>query len=204
MELRLSRRLRAVSFVLLTAAACGGGEDRPASAGTEYAPVEQSPQRAFWANLSAHCDRAFEGGLISRPETDRLFRGDEVMTAHFRECGPDEIRIPFHVEDNRSRTWILTWTDDGAGLDLRHDHRHEDGTPEENTMYGASTVDLGTHSRQEFIRETDSGVAAGWRIEILPGDRYTYGTIRDGEWVYRIDFDLNREVDPPPPPWGHG
>jgi hypothetical protein len=40
-------------------------------------------------------------------------------------------------------------------------------------------------------------------VEIMPGGRYTYGTIRDGEWVFRADFDLTAAVPAPVAPWGH-
>lgn len=160
------------------------------------------PQAVFLTNLARHCGRAYEGRITHRPPEDQLFRGDERLVVHFRECSGDELKLPFHVEDNRSRTWILTRTD--SGIDLRHDHRHEDGSPDENTMYGAHTRDAGSASRQEFLRpQADDGSTSGWAIEIVPGERYTYGTIRDGRWRYRLDFDLSAPVEPPPPPWGH-
>jgi hypothetical protein len=95
---------------------------------------------------------------------------------------------------------------DHRGIDLRHDHRIPDGRPETGTAtwYGAHTPDAGTAERQEFLREgTQNGAVTGWAIEIVPDERYTYGTIRDGEWVYRLDFDLTAPVETPPAPWGH-
>ena len=47
---------------------------------------------------------------------------------HVRECSEDAIRIPFHVGEDRSRTWVVTRT--ANGLRLKHDHRHEDGSEE--------------------------------------------------------------------------
>ena len=161
------------------------------------------PQEAFLSNLAEHCGEAFEGEITRRPETDQLFRGDEVLTVHFRRCEPQRLELPFHVEDNRSRTWVITRTT--AGLDLRHDHRYPDGRPETggSSWYGAPTRGPGESYRQEFLQEPRNGLVVGWAIEIVPGERYTYGTIRDGEWNYRLDFDLTRPVDPPPAPWGH-
>jgi len=67
--------------------------------------------------------------------------------------------------------------------------------------------EAGTPNRQEFIyREVEypDGSTRGWRIEIEPEERYTYGTIRNGEWTWRVDFDLTRALrDEPPPPWGY-
>jgi hypothetical protein len=160
-------------------------------------------QEEFWSNLAHHCGQTFEGELIERPDPDPNFEGDEVMTVHFRGCGENRLAIPFHVDDNRSRTWLLTRTT--AGLDLRHDHRHEDGSPEPSTWYGAHTPDAGSANRQEFIRAglEEGEPRTGWAIEIVPDERYTYGTVRDGEWRYRIDFDLTTPVDEAPAPWGH-
>ncbi|HUG42465.1 MAG TPA: hypothetical protein VMM12_18525 [Longimicrobiales bacterium] len=160
------------------------------------------PQTAFLTSLARHCGRAYAGRIIQRPAGDRLFRGDERLVVHFRECSDDQLKLPFHVEANRSRTWILTRTD--SGIDLRHDHRHADGSPDETTMYGAHTRTEGAAARQEFLRPRGpDGVVSGWAIEIVPGQRYTYGTIRDGEWRYRLDFDLTTPIEAPPPPWGH-
>lgn len=158
-------------------------------------------QEAFWDNLTRHCGQAFHGELVARPDPDRIFEGDEVMTVHFRGCGDNRLAIPFHVDDDRSRTWLLTRTT--AGIDLRHDHRHPDGSPEPSTWYGAHTPDEGSPTRQEFIRAGEDDVRSGWAIEIHPGERYTYGTIRNDEWTYRIDFDLTTSVDEPAAPWGH-
>jgi hypothetical protein len=95
----------------------------------------------------------------------------------FRHCESNRLEIPFHVEENRCRTWILTRTT--VGIDLRHDHRHPDGTPESgtSTWYGGHTVAEGAWDRQGFLRV---GVWTGSAIEGVPHQRYTYGTINDG------------------------
>ena len=61
----------------------------------------------------------------------------------------------------------------------------------------------GTGTRQEFVTERADGTVGGWRVEVVPGERFTYGTIRDGAWRHHLQFDLARPVDAPPPPWGH-
>jgi hypothetical protein len=167
-----------------------------------------SPQDAFWANLRQHCGSAFAGGLtVARPDRMPL-RGDEAMIVDFRECSDTTLRLPFHIERpatadwDRSRTWIFTRT--ATGLELRHDHRHEDGSPDENTMYGGHTASSGSAHHQIFVfdeRRADDGSILGWRIEIHPGERYTYGTISGTEWTWRVDFDLTETIPPPPPPW---
>lgn len=188
------------AVVLLALGGCATGSPVPAA----------SPQEAFWGNLAAHCGRAFAGGLTLEPPGDEMLTGTETLLVHFRGCGGDTLRIPFHIEKeaegswDRSRTWVFIRT--AAGLELRHDHRHADGSPDETTWYGGHTADAGTANRQEFVfaeRRAADGAVLGWRVEVVPGERYTYGTIRGGAWTWRVDFDLSRAVEPPPAPWGH-
>jgi hypothetical protein len=170
---------------------------------------ETTAQDGFWRNLTTHCGSAFRGRLTLEPPGDDMLTGTEELIVHFRECSPTEIRAPFHIEKeetglwDRSRTWVFTRTSEG--LELRHDHRRPDGTPDESTWYGGSTRTAGSAQRQEFIyaeRTGADGSVLGWRVEIVPGERYTYGTIRGGEWTWRVDFDLREAVPAPPAPWG--
>jgi hypothetical protein len=162
-----------------------------------------APQEAFWANLSAHCGQAYAGRLVQVPEGNQTFTGDEALIVHFRECGDGRLKLPFHADDDHSRTWIFTKTT--AGIDLRHDHRLESGVPDpQSTWYGAHTQDAGADERQEFLlEERRDGDVVGWRVEIVPNERYTYGTIRAGAWVFRADFDLTTPVEAPRAPWGY-
>jgi hypothetical protein len=199
-----------VPFVIAALLLGACGQERPDG----DAPVDPAglpdAQLAFWQNLGAHCPNAFPGGLTLEPPGDDMLTGTEELVVHFRECGEREIRAPFHVEVesdgtwDRSRTWIFRIAD--GRLELRHDHRHQDGGEHDSNFYGGFTEDAGTPNRQEFIftdRPAADGLVRGWRIEIHPGERYTYGTIRDGDWTWRVDFDLSRTVEPPPAPWGH-
>jgi hypothetical protein len=156
-------------------------------------------QDGFWAHLGALCESAAEGRLLRAPEGDTQIDPDARLVVHFRDCGEREHRFPLHVDENRSRTWVFIRHEDA--LELRHDHRHPDGTEEDNTWYGALTVHGGTVARQEFVTDRD-GIMVGWRVEIVPGERFTYGTIRDGEWRHHLEFDLTEPVEAPPPAWG--
>ncbi|CAN5817601.1 hypothetical protein BH23GEM6_BH23GEM6_08380 [soil metagenome] len=166
--------------------------------------------QGFWNNLLQHCGSAFRGSLTLEPPGDDMLTGTEELIVHFRECSETQIRAPFHIEKeaaqewDRSRTWIFMRT--AEGLELRHDHRQRDGTPDETTWYGGHTTTSGSAQRQEFVyaesRAADGSIR-GWRVEIIPGERYTYGTIRGGEWTWRVDFDLTQSVPIPPGPWGH-
>jgi hypothetical protein len=177
-----------------------------ALAGCEDAgPVPE--QQVFWERIQDLCGQAFEGELIAAPPDDSWWDADRLVM-HVRECGDDEVRIPLHVDDNRSRTWVLTRT--ATGLRLKHDHRLEDGNPDEaNTDYGGDTILPGSIWRQEFPADAYSVDAVPgrasqlWYLEIRPGDAFVYGLRREETGLrYRVEFDLTRPVEEPPPPWG--
>jgi hypothetical protein len=169
-----------------------------------------SPQEAFFQRLSSLCGKAFEARVASPPvEADASFAGKRLVM-HVRDCSADEIRIPFHVGEDRSRTWVVTRT--GTGLRLKHDHRHKDGSEDALTQYGGDTVAAGTAQRQEFPADQFSktmfvqqdravSVPNVWAMEVHPGGTFAY-ELRRPQRFFRVDFDLTRPVAAPPPPWG--
>ncbi|MDP3543100.1 MAG: hypothetical protein Q8T11_11600 [Elusimicrobiota bacterium] len=176
------------------------------------APQGPAAQEAFWKNLSALCGRAFEGQIAARvgggagPDP---FDGKRLVM-HVRECSENEIRVPFHVSEDRSRTWVFTRS--AAGLRLKHDHRHEDGSEDKVTMYGGDTAEAGSperqafpadaHSREMFTREgIPQSTTNVWVAGLTPGKTFSYALTRPGR-EFRVDFDLAKEVPAPPPPWG--
>lgn len=170
------------------------------------AQPEPQPADVFFENLRALCGQAFAGTLEEAPPGDTTFEGQELVM-HVRTCTEREIRVPFHVGANRSRTWVFTRTDEG--LRLKHDHRHEDGSEEELTWYGGDTAEPGTPTRQRFPADAHTAellpAAATnvWTVELHPGERFVYALHRKGtDRRFRIAFDLNRPVAPPPAPWG--
>ncbi len=185
------------------------GEPPESEEAPEAAPVateEASAQDRFWHNLATLCGLAFRGAATEQQAVEDDFAGEMVM--HVRECRDEEIRIPLHVGENRSRTWLLTQTEDG--LRLKHDHRHEDGTEEEVTQYGGDTEDEGSAGRQDFYADEftaellPAAATNVWTIEISPGRSFAYQLVREGtDRRVRFEFDLTEPVDPPPPPWGH-
>ena len=145
--------------------------------------------------------------MAEAPAGDRTFTGRRLVM-HVRECGPGTVRIPFHVGNDRSRTWVLSRTD--RGLRLKHDHRHEDGSEDEITQYGGDTAEGGTTSRQEFpadahtARLIPEAATNVWTVEVEPGEEFVYALRREGtDRRFRIAFDLRRPVPPPPAPWGN-
>jgi hypothetical protein len=180
-----------------------------ASCATSTAPAPQTPQDAFMANIRALCGKAFEGKMVTNDARDADI-GSQRLVMHVRDCGSDTIRIPFHVGENRSRTWVLSTT--STGLRLKHDHRHEDGSEDISTQYGGDTATSGTASRQEFPVDdyskelflrtgSPNSVTNVWAVEIIPGQSYNY-EVKRANRHFRVEFDLTKPVTPPPPPWG--
>jgi hypothetical protein len=88
---------------------------------------------SFPAKPAAVMRQIFEGKTVFPLDDKDPFAGKRLIM-HVSSCKSNEIRIPFHVGEDRSRTWMLTT--DANGLLLKHDHRHADGTPDSVTMYG--------------------------------------------------------------------
>jgi hypothetical protein len=175
------------------------------------APAPVSPQDAFFANLQTLCGQSFEGHVVTTDAADAGF-ASERLVMHVRDCDGDEVRIPFHVGENRSRTWVITRTD--AGLRLKHDHRHEDGSEDTLTQYGGDTVGAGAAGRQEFPVDEFSrtlftqnnisqSVTNVWAVEVNAGRTFAY-ELRRPNRHFRVEFDLTHPVATPPPAWGAG
>lgn len=164
-------------------------------------------QEQFWTNLRALCGQSFAGRMVEgTAASDAAFK-EQSMVMQVLACGEDEIRIPFHVGENRSRTWVVTRT--ATGLRLKHDHRHEDGTEDKVTQYGGDTVSAGTAERQEFPADEFTGTllpaakANIWTLGVELGRRFTYALRREAEGRrFRVEFDLAAPVAAPPKPWG--
>ena len=176
------------------------------SAGRYEAQAPASPTDAFWGALQSLCGKAFGGRLTEGGAADSTFRNSELRM-HVRSCTSEEMRIPFHVGNDRSRTWVVTRTT--SGLRLKHDHRHEDGSEDQITQYGGDTRDPGTAARQEFPADAHTATLIPaartnvWTIEVVPGKYFAYALRREGtDRRVRVEFDLARSIALPPAPWG--
>jgi hypothetical protein len=183
-----------------------------AVAGCASTGPAESAQDAFFARLQDHCGKAYEGRVVSSDVADaEMARSQLVM--HVADCSPDRVRIPFHVGNDRSRTWVISRT--ASGLRLKHDHRHEGGSPDRLTQYGGDTAEGGTSSRQDFPVDRvsidlfrregrEASVTNVWALEATD-DRFAYELRRPAgpnARFFRVEFDLTRPVPAPPLPWG--
>jgi len=206
----------------LALAACAPDAEQTETGGANIAAPPA--QDAFFAALSSHCGKAYAGQLVSDDPADTDFVG-AAMVMHVRECSDTQIAVPFHVQQagewDRSRTWLITRTENG--LRLKHDHRHKDGKDDAVTMYGGDTADAGSASAQDFPVDGFSvkmfereGLSASvtniWTVEVDPAGaeraqfayqlRRTQAGGAPEDRLFRVEFDLSQPVDAPPAPWG--
>jgi len=170
--------------------------------------AQESPgSLQFWEQLKKHCGKAYEGEIVTGGKEGDGFSG-ETLTMHVRSCDERAIYIPFHVGENHSRTWILTLQDDHRIL-LKHDHRNEDGSEEEITQYGGLSPNTGLAHIQTFPADQ-------FTADLLPraSNNIWWFTIDEESITYNLKvtgtdrhfsvrFDLGKEVETPPAPWGY-
>lgn len=199
--------LLAITLSLTSCASSSGTSESNAPA------VQATSADIFYQRIASLCGQSFAGRIVANTPvtaTPDPFAG-KALVMHVRECGKDELRVPFHVGDDHSRTWVITRH--GAGLRLKHDHRHDDGSPDATTMYGGDTRDAGTARRQAFPVDAESiamfqaqGMPASltntWAMEIVADKEFVYELSRPGGRLFRVRFDLTRPVANPPAPWG--
>jgi hypothetical protein len=166
---------------------------------------EKSEAQKFWENLKSHCGKAYEGQLI-KPADDETFGGKKLVI-YLRACEDGRITIPFYVGEDKSRTFILTYEEER--IQLKHDHRHRDGSEDEITQYGGKNTNAGLENIQFFPADAETAriiPAAStnvWWITIGE-NTLTYNLQRMGTErpPFKVSFDLTNPIDPPGPQWG--
>jgi hypothetical protein len=134
--------------------------------------MKVSARDAFFHRIKSVCGARFEGQSTFPADPGDSFSGKKLV-ATISSCDAQQIHIPFVVGKDRSRTWILTRTPES--LQLKHDHRHADGNPDQLTNYGGSTQSPGTELSQSF-----------------PADAYTAELIPEAasnEWFISLSAD---------------
>jgi len=172
------------------------------------APETEAPVSDMFSDLSAHCGQSYQGTVTSDDPRDADW-ASQTLVIEFRECMADVVRIPLHVGEDRSRTWVVSRMVDG--LRLKHDHRHEDGSEDVLTQYGGDTIVPPADGRAEFPADQfskDLFEAEGIPVSM---DNVWSITLTETTLIYALDrpsrhfevtFDLTQTVDTPPAPWG--
>jgi hypothetical protein len=176
--------------------------------GCSQIQIQTEPTGAdlFFENLKNLCGQSFEGVVTAGAVEGDAFYGQR-LTMQILSCEENRIRIPFHVGENWSRTWIITKCSCGR-LKLKHDHRLPDGTDDPVTMYGGTATHTGTANLQIFPadQETldllDYAIGNVWWITI-DENHYTYNLRRvTTDRLFTVTFDLKKPIEKQPVPWG--
>lgn len=162
----------------------------------------------FYTELYQLCGAAYKGRITANSSRYPFIHNDQKIIAHFRICRRERVKVALHVLStngqiwDRSRTLLVTRSSNDV-LELRHLNRQPDGRLTGYSMYGGYSVGSGRNGLQQFVSDTDSEIHDRWQIEVVPEQRFTYGSKKNGEWIFRVDFDLTKPLDElPPSPWG--
>jgi hypothetical protein len=152
----------------------------------------------FMNKLASLCGQAFEGAETYTIEGRENWQGKRLVMEVIL-CDPDRVHISLAVDENRSRTWMFM-AEDGF-LRFRHDHRHEDGTAEEVTLYGGYATNAGNALVQYFPADEytcqliDYACKNEW-VVMLSDDmsKFSYILSLDGVMRFQADFDLTNPL----------
>ncbi|MEO0784563.1 MAG: hypothetical protein AAFY10_02625 [Pseudomonadota bacterium] len=163
------------------------------------------PEDEFFSRLQELCGQSFAGEIVSTDEEDADWRA-QLITVSVARCERDEIQMPLVVGEDTSRTWIISRVAEG-GLELRHRHLHEDGTPDAISNYGGySSAYMASGARQEFPASQDTkdlfdaqGIpvskANTWAMEVRPGDSLLAYEMARPNRFFRIEFDTSLPLE---------
>lgn len=164
----------------------------------------QEAAQQFWNNLQSHCGKSYEGNIVEAPKNDD-FRGKKLIMKVI-SCSENEIKIPFFVGDDLSRTWILTFHD--GRITLKHDHRHPDGSEDKITQYGGTSTNSGLAEIQMFPADQETASLIPYASQnvwwmTLTDAAFTYNLRRIGsDRLFTVYFDLTQEKTINWVPWG--
>lgn len=196
----MSSRMYLFLIMIFFVMSCGRGTMRDGatdvSAGHDFSLPDH--QQAFFDHLADLCGKSFHGREVYMAPGRESWAG-KGMVMHVQVCEPDRVYIPFHLDEDHSRTWMFI-VEEGR-LRFRHDHRYPDGTPEELTLYGGYANELGTPFRQYFPADeytiallTDT-LQRQWNIVMDEGMHiFSYQLQYKGEVVFQADFDLTQPL----------
>lgn len=169
-----------------------------------FAQDNTNPTKVFWEHLQNLCGKSFEGTITEAPANDS-FRGKKLIM-HVKICEANQIRIPFIVGEDYSRTWVFTL--ENNRITLKHDHRLEDGSEDKITQYGGTSSNQGSDTIQMFPADDFTcnlisyACTNVWSITLTP-EQFGYHLVRIGsDRKFSVQFDLQNPIENPKAPWG--
>jgi hypothetical protein len=153
--------------------------------------------KVFFDKLKSLEGKTFYGKAIYMPDTTKAndFWGKELKFT-VNKGKNSVLRLPFQVGENKSRTWVLTKSKNG--IQLKHDHRHDDGSPDSITNYGGvSDVKISTALAQYFPADAftakliPTASTNRWIMEFSPDKKKFYYILqRDNVMRFKAEFNL--------------
>ena len=185
--------------IILFVASCGLRTSNEPTAGKTPCSNLSEAESAFLDHLASLCGKSF-AGKENYIQPGRESWAHKKFVMHVRLCEPGKVHIPFHLDNDHSRTWMFMA--DENGLRFRHDHRHEDGTPEDLNLYGGYADGKGTAFEQYFPADEytnamlDDDHMRQWNV-VLAEDlsTLTYQLLYKGVLVFEAEFDLRSELE---------
>lgn len=171
-----------------------------------FSQTKITESQVFWENLQKHCGKSYEGKITNGGREGDGFTGKRLVM-QVLTCSDKEIRIPFYVGDDKSRTWVLTKNKKNI-IRLKHDHRHQDGTEDKVTQYGGDSPNVGFKNLQMFPADSETAKRIPyastniWWIS-LEENNFTYNLRKIGtDRVFSVEFDLAAPIEFNEKPWG--
>ncbi len=191
-------RIYSVMMLAVFAISCGSPSQNNTNSSKAQEPTVSENQLAFLNNLASLCGKSF-GGREAYIEKGRESWAHKKFVMHVTVCEDDRVYIPFHLDDDHSRTWKFIMEDDG--LRFQHDHRHPDGTPEDQNLYGGFADSTGNAYWQNFpsdkhtLSMLDDGNYRQWRVALTEDlSLLSYQLYYDDKLIFQADFDLTQPL----------
>lgn len=193
----MNKHIILLGFLGLVVLSCGSGSEK-SSGELQDANFASEIHQDFVDNLRNLCGQSFQGAQVYRSHHGESW-ADKKLIMHITVCEEDKVYIPFHVDEDHSRTWMFL--SENGRLRFRHQHLHEDGTHEDDSMYGGYATDEGTEFVQyfpadDFTKEVIPGGGGNlWTVSMDEElTRLSYRLDRDGEKRFEIVFDLTKPL----------
>jgi hypothetical protein len=193
--IRKIRNLLMLLVVVALLGACGQRAQQHDTKGIfDDVEVLSKDEKAFMEKLASLCGNTY-GGQQTFIQEGRESWAHKSFVMHVTVCHQDSILVPFHLDEDRSRTWMFIVEDDG--LRFRHDHSYEDGSPHDVTLYGGYADGAGTGFKQHFPADDytceyyPTSCNATWTVELSPDlNFFTYRLYNFNELIFEAEFDL--------------
>lgn len=167
--------------------------------------AQEKQNLIFKKEIEKHCGKSYEGVITEGAKEGDGFTGERLVM-QVLSCDKDQIKVPFYVGNDKSRTWVLTFNENN--VQLKHDHRHKDGSDEDVTMYGGTSANVGHANLQMFPADEETCSMIDYACHnvwwmTLDETSFTYNLRRVGsDRLFSVKFDLTKPIEFKEVPWG--